>query len=202
MTAVMTQVTTNRGRPRAEIRQAVYDAALSLFRASGYAATSVDEIVAKAGVAKGTFFNFFPTKAHVLKAYYAAIDAEAARARRDLDPHAPQVSLLRYARAVERIFRREGALMMELLEATISDPAMRRIDEDSAGIDAEEFEAFFQAAVDAGAIRPGVDAKRATAAIMDLWAGAVREYARSDGRKTIAKAFGARISMVFEGLLP
>ena len=86
----MTAVTkTNRGRPRTELRGAIYQAALTLFREQGFARTSVDDVVAAAGVAKGTFFNFFPSKLGVMKAYYAAIDVEVADCRDRMDPAAP-----------------------------------------------------------------------------------------------------------------
>lgn len=43
-------------------RQKLLDAALSVIRTKGYAATSVDELCAKAGVAKGSFFHHFQSK--------------------------------------------------------------------------------------------------------------------------------------------
>src|SRR5947209_12661099 len=44
MTSVMTTVIrSNRGRPRSELRDAIYDFALGLFREQGFARTSVDE---------------------------------------------------------------------------------------------------------------------------------------------------------------
>jgi TetR/AcrR family transcriptional repressor of nem operon len=46
----------------AAARQKLLDAALSLIRAKGYAATTVDELCAKAGVAKGSFFHHFKDK--------------------------------------------------------------------------------------------------------------------------------------------
>jgi TetR/AcrR family transcriptional repressor of nem operon len=49
-------------RPIAPARQKLLDAALSLIRAKGYAATSIDELCAKAGVAKGSFFHHFKNK--------------------------------------------------------------------------------------------------------------------------------------------
>lgn len=44
------------------------DAALELFCSVGYEKTMVVDIVKKAGVAKGTFFYYFPTKEAVLEA--------------------------------------------------------------------------------------------------------------------------------------
>jgi TetR/AcrR family transcriptional repressor of nem operon len=43
-------------------RSKLLDAAFSIIRQKGYAATSVDELCAKARVTKGAFFHHFPTK--------------------------------------------------------------------------------------------------------------------------------------------
>lgn len=50
-----------------ETRQLVYDTAMRLFLERGYENTSVDRIVAEAGVAKGTYFRYFPAKVSVLE---------------------------------------------------------------------------------------------------------------------------------------
>ena len=52
-----------------DTRARLYETAIRLFREEGYD-VSVDQIVAEAGTAKGTFFNHFPTKDHVLAAYH------------------------------------------------------------------------------------------------------------------------------------
>ncbi len=49
-------------------RQRLLHASLRLFREKGFANTTVAEITAAAGVAKGTFFNYFATKEDVLLA--------------------------------------------------------------------------------------------------------------------------------------
>lgn len=49
-------------------RQEIMDAAKKLFDKEGYAKTSVDSIIQKAGIAKGTFFYYFKTKRDILEA--------------------------------------------------------------------------------------------------------------------------------------
>jgi len=56
-----------REQAKLERRERIYEAALRLFRAQGYDSTTVDQITRHAGLAKGTFFNYFPTKDAVLR---------------------------------------------------------------------------------------------------------------------------------------
>jgi AcrR family transcriptional regulator len=53
---------------RGRRRQDLVDAALATFAAKGVAATSVDDIVRTAGVAKGTFYLYFATKDQIVDA--------------------------------------------------------------------------------------------------------------------------------------
>lgn len=57
--------TPTRGRPRASSRAVLEEAAYELFLEQGYDGTTVAEIARRAGVSRGTFFNYFPTKADV-----------------------------------------------------------------------------------------------------------------------------------------
>jgi TetR/AcrR family transcriptional repressor of nem operon len=47
---------------RSPTRRKLLDAAIAIIRERGYAATSVDELCARAGVTKGAFFHHFPSK--------------------------------------------------------------------------------------------------------------------------------------------
>jgi AcrR family transcriptional regulator len=60
-----------RERHRAEVRDRLFRAALRLFAERGYLETTVEDITEAADVGKGTFFNYFPTKEHVLATFGA-----------------------------------------------------------------------------------------------------------------------------------
>jgi AcrR family transcriptional regulator len=58
-----------RQRRSAEIREKLFRAALKLFADKGFAETTVEDITNAADVGKGTFFNYFPSKEHILIAF-------------------------------------------------------------------------------------------------------------------------------------
>jgi AcrR family transcriptional regulator len=58
-----------RERRSADIRERLFRAALHLFAERGYQETTVEDITEAADVGKGTFFNYFPAKEHVLATY-------------------------------------------------------------------------------------------------------------------------------------
>ncbi|HET7789682.1 MAG TPA: TetR/AcrR family transcriptional regulator [Gemmatimonadales bacterium] len=57
---------TRRARKKEATKEKIFQAALKLFHARGFDATTVDDIAAAADVAKGTFFNYFPRKEELL----------------------------------------------------------------------------------------------------------------------------------------
>ncbi len=61
------QMAGKREQGKSERKERLYEAALALFRQQGYEQTTVDQITRQAGLAKGTFFNYFPTKDAVLR---------------------------------------------------------------------------------------------------------------------------------------
>lgn len=53
-------------KPPDDRRQDILNAALELFRATGFASTTIADIAASAGIAKGTFYLYFDSKDEVL----------------------------------------------------------------------------------------------------------------------------------------
>jgi AcrR family transcriptional regulator len=69
-----------RERRRAETHERIFRAALQLFAQRGFMETTVEDITEAADVGKGTFFNYFPTKEHVLATFGAERLAAVERA--------------------------------------------------------------------------------------------------------------------------
>lgn len=57
-----------RERRKLEMRERIVEAAVDLFSSRGFHRTTVEDITEAADVGKGTFFNYFPSKEHVLGA--------------------------------------------------------------------------------------------------------------------------------------
>jgi AcrR family transcriptional regulator len=190
----------NRTRPREELRERIYEAAIAAFRERGYRHATVDEITGRAGVAKGTFFNFFPAKADALIAYYWRLDAEVAPWRKALDAADPLMSLARYARKVERLFLCEGSLVLDLINETVGSGSLRRTDEESGRSDAQDFAAFFTRCKAAKTMRRDLDAEGAASLLSDVWSGSIRLWLESDRKTSLAKIFQSRMEILFKGL--
>jgi AcrR family transcriptional regulator len=58
-----------RERQSVERRERLFRAALDLFARKGFAETTVEDITNTADLGKGTFFNYFPSKEHILLAF-------------------------------------------------------------------------------------------------------------------------------------
>jgi AcrR family transcriptional regulator len=63
------------GRPRRSSADVLADAAAELFLEQGWSRTTVDQIAQRAGVSRGTFFNYFESKADT---FWLDLDATAA----------------------------------------------------------------------------------------------------------------------------
>src|SRR5260370_8220596 len=82
-----------RQRHSAEIRERLFRAALELFAQKGFVETTVEDITEAADVGKGTFFNYFPSKDHILLAFgqmqLSKLEAAIHIARRTYHPIPP-----------------------------------------------------------------------------------------------------------------
>lgn len=116
-----------RQRRSAEIRERLFRAALALFAKKGFAETTIEDITEAADVGKGTFFNYFPSKDHILIAFgemqLAKLEAAIAEVRRTNEP-IPQFMRSLGTRMTQEPAR-NPEIMRALLQAYLSTTRVR-----------------------------------------------------------------------------
>lgn len=118
-----------RARRKAELRQRLLRAALDLFARQGFFPTTVEQITEAADVAKGTFFNYFPTKEHILGGFgdMQLARIEAARAEARAGRRSAREILHHLVHALSEEPGRSQALVRSLMVANLSSEAVRTL---------------------------------------------------------------------------
>lgn len=113
---------TEHGRER---KQQLLAAAAELFAANGYSATRIADICAAAGVAKGLFYWYFPTKQELFAELVRTMRLRLRRAQAAaMDPADGIVDRIGHATAASVRFMAEHAAYFALLDVERTDPAM------------------------------------------------------------------------------
>ncbi|MBG6238292.1 AcrR family transcriptional regulator [Mycetocola sp. CAN_C7] len=85
------------GRPRRSSQRILEEAAAELFLEQTYAGTTIDQIAARAGVSRNTFFNYFPSKGDLLWVDFDQTMSGLAAALSEVDPDRPPMDAVRAA---------------------------------------------------------------------------------------------------------
>ena len=116
-----------RQRRSAEIRERLFRAALQLFAEKGFVETTVEDITEAADLGKGTFFNYFPSKDHILLAFgemqLGKLEAAIEAARRTNEPMPEFLRGLGTRMTQEPV--RNPAIIRALLQAYLSTTPVR-----------------------------------------------------------------------------
>jgi AcrR family transcriptional regulator len=116
-----------RSRRSAELRERLFRSALALFAKKGFAETTVEDITNAADVGKGTFFNYFPSKEHILLAFgdmqYAKLRSAVDEARNTSTPM--PVFLRSLGQRMTEEPTRHPEILRTLLQAFLSSTPVR-----------------------------------------------------------------------------
>jgi AcrR family transcriptional regulator len=118
-----------RERRSVETRERLFRSALDLFARKGFTETTVEDITEAADVGKGTFFNYFPSKDHILLAFgemqLAKLQSAVEEARRSGEPM-PQFLRSLGVRMTQEPIRNPGVIRT-LLQAYLSSTPVREV---------------------------------------------------------------------------
>ena len=116
-------------RRRRKTREALYRAALELFEERGFEATTVQAITEAADAGKGTFFHHFPTKDHVLVAYWDEFNARLLDALEGIRKRTTRTRLLTAMEIFGLAAEGEPALGRVMLSRVFTSPALIHSDQ-------------------------------------------------------------------------
>ena len=191
---------TRRERGKADRRRRLFDAAMRLYVGRGFDDVTVEQITAAADVAKGTFFNYYPTKAHVLLEYHEQITAEAVAAGERLRGASSRSLFVRFLRRMASIARREGPAFELLVRQVVAQPQLSAADERSAPRILKLYDRFLQAGIAAGELRRDLDTHLASLVIGDLWTGTILEWVFGGRSFSLDQRLRRKVDMLFDGL--
>jgi AcrR family transcriptional regulator len=113
---------TEQGRER---KQQLVDAAIVLFAERGYSATRILDICDRAGVAKGLFYWYFPTKLDLFSELVRSMRHQLRRAQADaMSSDADALTRIHQGAAASVRFMADHATYFSLVEVERADPAI------------------------------------------------------------------------------
>jgi TetR/AcrR family transcriptional repressor of nem operon len=159
-------------------RQKIVDAALEQFHEFGYNGSSVNDVVERAGVPKGSFYNYFKAKEllalEVLKIYSerSRFDILADKTLRPLERIRQHFGFM--AERYDRLGYARGCLIGNLAaESTDEAPLVRNALAQSLGRWTDTLEGVLKQGQDLGEVASSIDARKTARFLINSWEGAV-----------------------------
>jgi AcrR family transcriptional regulator len=191
---------TEHGRER---KQQLIDAAAELFAANGYAATRIQDICDRAGVAKGLFYWYFPTKQDLFAELVRTMRTRLRKAQAAaMDDAADPLTRLRQGTEASVRFHTEHAGYFALLDVERADAAHAALLREGSAVYLADVVMLVRAAQDAGRVAP--DAPPDALAVGVLGAVSSFTHAWRDDRldmdsETLATFVGAWVERALSG---
>jgi AcrR family transcriptional regulator len=136
-----------------ERKQQLLDAAAELFAARGYSATRIADICHAAGVAKGLFYWYFPTKGALFAELVRSMRLRLRRAQgAAMDPSTDAVARIADGAEASVRFMADHAAYFALLDVERSDPAVAEVLAEGAGVYLDDVRRLVEVGQRAGTI--------------------------------------------------
>jgi AcrR family transcriptional regulator len=159
-----------RARRRVDTRQRLYQAAVDLIAERGYAATTVDDIALRAGVAKGTVYYNFASKTELfeelLRHGLGLLTSQFREVTAGVPPRDAVAALIRTQLAYVQRYRAFAQLLLAEMWRTNREwqPTLRLLREEVVGVIAQ----VIRAGVDSGDFPADLDVQVASSALFGV----------------------------------
>ncbi len=186
-----------RERKKRETRQRILDAAVALFAAQGYEATTMDEIAESADFSRATVFNAFPRKADLVLAWFEDRRAELATRVTEREPGTMQTArqLALALHVIAQMFDQDPRTGRAMTRAWLqAGGPLLASESDTSRLFADTI----RAGQERGDVDPRIDADRAGRVLFDAYLGVLYRWA---SREEAAAGFGPDLDATLDVLL-
>lgn len=188
-----------REKKKIETRNKIFEVSGRLFKEKGFEKVTVDEITREAGIAKGTFFNYFPTKAALLREFgkqkeemvYNMVRAELKNSTSTKEKI--KNTLVFVARSNEKDKELTKLFVFEYLRHYGYEERNSR----SLNTILQE---LFENGVKKGEVRSSIDIKRAAENITGIYFSSLMEWLWSNSDYSFSDDISKKIDIVFDGI--
>jgi AcrR family transcriptional regulator len=195
-----------REKKKIETKNKIFEVSGRLFKQKGFENTTIDEITKEAGIATGTFFNYFSTKEALLLYFgeqndeliYSLIESETLRSRSTKDKIKNLLSFL--AQSYEKDKELTKLLVFEHIKyMRFTGP---RSDEDKK-ISHRLIKIIgdlLEEGAKKGEVRSTLGVKKATEILMAIYFISLMAWLKSETDYSFSEDISEKIDMVFEGM--
>ena len=188
-----------REKKKTQTRNKIFEVAGRLFKVKGFENTTVDEITKEAGIGKGTFFNYYPTKEALLVDFVTekeelVFDLVKNELRKNI--HVRQRiknALLTVAKSNEKNKELTRLFVVEHLRHYGYN------ERTSKGLNTL-LHKIIEKGVEAGEIRNSIDIKKAAENITGIYYTSLMEWLWSESDYSFSEDISIKIDMIFDGI--
>jgi AcrR family transcriptional regulator len=195
-----------REKKKIETKNKIFEVAGRLFKEKGFESTSIDEITEEAGIGKGTFFNYFPTKEALLLYFgeqmdeliYSSVENELGRSFSTRDKIKNLLAFL--AENYEKDKELTKLLVFEHIKHI-----------NFTGLESDEdkkrryrlikiLSDLLEDGVKEGDVKSTIDAKKATETLIAIYLFSLMAWLKSESDYSFSRDISEKIELVFEGI--
>jgi AcrR family transcriptional regulator len=198
-----------REQKKKETRNRIFEISSRLFKEKGFESTTVDEITKEAGIAKGTFFNYFPTKESLLSYFREQkeefiVSIMEEQMRRDISS---REKIREFLVLVAEYYEKDKELLRLLAfehRRLIMSSNHKSVDPSSRKKRHEHFinmlTDFIKEGMDKGEIKPNINPKLASETIYAVYFHTLMTWLHSETDYSFSRDLSSKIDIIFEGI--
>ncbi len=187
-----------REQKKALLRNKIYETAMALFREQGYEETTVNQITQRAKVAKGTFFNHFPSKEHLLTMWYNICDKQAYEYCEDQEYASAKEAITALVRMNVLIVLKDKELLIAKNKVVAHQPVMANEEQEQDSQFFNYCQRFLERDKAGGILKPQLDTAYFSNLIITLTTGNARRWIYQAGDFDLADSVERDLAFIFK----